>query len=41
MNLSISNTIYADLNEKQIEAVMLQDQSALVLAGAEVEKPGY
>jgi len=35
MNLStISNTIYTDLNEKQIEAVMLQDQSALVLAGA-------
>ena len=35
MNLStISNTVYADLNEKQIEAVMLQDQSALVLAGA-------
>ncbi len=35
MNLStISNTIYADLNEKQIEAVKLQNQSALVLAGA-------
>jgi len=35
MNLStISNAIYSDLNEKQIEAVMLQDRSALVLAGA-------
>ena len=35
MNLTtISNAIYSDLNEKQIEAVMLQSQSALVLAGA-------
>lgn len=35
MNLSTtSKAIYADLNEKQMEAVMLQSQSALVLAGA-------
>jgi DNA helicase-2/ATP-dependent DNA helicase PcrA len=35
MNLTtISKAIYADLNEKQMEAVMLQSQSALVLAGA-------
>jgi len=35
MNLTtISKAIYADLNEKQTEAVMLQSQSALVLAGA-------
>ena len=35
MNLTtISKAIYADLNEKQMEAVMLQSQSSLVLAGA-------
>ena len=35
MNLTtISKAVYTDLNEKQIEAVMLQSQSALVLAGA-------
>ena len=35
MNLTtISKAIYADLNEKQMEAVMLKSQSALVLAGA-------
>ena len=35
MNLTtISKAIYRDLNEKQMEAVMLQSQSALVLAGA-------
>ena len=35
MNLTtISKAIYTDLNKKQMEAVMLQSQSALVLAGA-------
>ena len=39
MNLTtISKAIYADLNEKQTEAVMLQSQSALVLAGLAAEK---